>query len=339
METRANHLIIGSFVLLFVAAMFGFVFWIAKLQVDREFAYYDIFFTDAVSGLGEGGDVRFNGIKVGAVDRIVIDREDPSRVRVTIAVDSETPVRTDSAAQLELQGITGVSYVQISGGSRTAELMPGANRRTDNHPTIRARPSKIAELFQAAPELLARALEVMDRVNTLLSEENQEAIAGTLVDIRTVTSSLAQREAAIGRIIDAFDRSSGDVAAAAKSVREITQQIDALAREASQTLTTARTAMSNVDKLVTNDAGPLIADSRRTAASLAALADEMQGILAENREAIRGFTGDGVGEFRQFLNEARILVASLARVANRLEEDPSQILFGARESEFRPENK
>ncbi len=339
METRANHVIIGSFVLLFVAAIFVFVFWLAKLQVDREFAYYDIVFADAVSGLGEGGDVRFNGIKVGAVDKILIDRDDPTKVRVTIAIGSDTPVRKDSAAQLELQGITGVSYVQITGGTREAEFLPGGYNRSGDHPVIRARPSKIAELFQAAPELLTRALDVLNRVNEVLGDDNQKALAGVLADVRTVTSSMARREAAIGRIIDSFDRSSGDIGAAAKTMRDVTQKVDKLANEATETMAAARSSIASVDLLVKNDAGPLIADSRKTAAALAALADEMQGILAENREPLRNFAGDGLGEFRQFLNEARILVASLARVANRLEEDPSQILFGAKESEFRPEKK
>ncbi|HJP20349.1 MAG TPA: MlaD family protein, partial [Alphaproteobacteria bacterium] len=115
METRANHMLIGAFVLLVVAGIFGFVIWLAKIEIDREFASYHIYFEGSVSGLNKAGEVRYKGIPVGSVKEIVIDPKNPNRVRVRIEVVANTPVREDSEATLELQGITGVSYVQLSG--------------------------------------------------------------------------------------------------------------------------------------------------------------------------------------------------------------------------------
>ena len=120
METRANHVVIGAFVLVVVLGLFGFVLWLAKIEIDQEFAYYHVAFDEAVSGLSLGGDVRYNGIPVGAVTAIEIARDDPSKVQVTLEVARETPVRADTVAKLELQGITGVAFIQLSGGTAAA---------------------------------------------------------------------------------------------------------------------------------------------------------------------------------------------------------------------------
>ena len=98
METKASHLVIGTFVLLVVAGIFGFVVWLAKLQIDREFAEYHIFFDGAVSGLSVGSDVLFDGIQVGSVQDIRIDPDTLGRVRVHVEVDANTPIRADSVA-------------------------------------------------------------------------------------------------------------------------------------------------------------------------------------------------------------------------------------------------
>ena len=105
METRANHLLIGSFMLVFLVAIVAFVLWLAKTRTDQDIARYNIFFTGSVAGLGVGGDVRFNGIKVGSVTQIVIDRDDTSRVRVVAEIGADTPVR-DLRSLMNKQGLT-----------------------------------------------------------------------------------------------------------------------------------------------------------------------------------------------------------------------------------------
>ncbi len=116
METRANHLLIGVFVLAMVAGAFGFIIWLAKVQIDREFDRYYVFIDGSVTGLSGAGEVRYNGIAVGSVKEIIIDPGDPRRVRVTIEVGSTTPVNEDTVASLEFLGITGVAYINLAGG-------------------------------------------------------------------------------------------------------------------------------------------------------------------------------------------------------------------------------
>ena len=322
METRASHLLIGIFVVLFTSAIFGFITWLVRAEVDREIAYYDIEFTSAVSGLGVGGDVRFNGVKVGAVSSIRIDREDPRKVRVRIEVGAETPVRADSVATLEFQGVTGVSFVQISAGTTQAAMLPARSRGEIS--VIASRPSRIAELFEGAPDLINRSIVLVDRVADLVNDENRKHFGGIVADLNALSSAIARREREIGRVIEAFERGSEDFAETARSVRSIASKLDGIVDKAEGTMT-------GVDEL--------LRDGRRAAVALAGLSEEAHAILAENRRPIENFASDGLSEIRRFVNEARILVGSIARVAARIEDDPSQVLFGSRESEFKLEKR
>jgi len=338
METRAHHLLIGSFVLLFLFGILGFSLWLAKAQINRDVARYNIFFTGSVAGLGLNGDVRFNGIKVGSVSQISIDRENTSKVRVTVDVAADTPIRADSVASLELQGITGVSFVQISPGKTTSAFLP--TRYSSNAadlPEIPSKSSAISELFDAAPDLVNRASRVM-------SDQNIENLAGVIADIRQLTQAIASRQETLTRAIDGFDRTSADIAIAARAARDLAQKFDHLVDEADVTLRASRDAIQTVSRMVDQDGRDMLRETRATVQEfggsmrqLNQVMAEVQGVVQENRAPLNALTTDGVGEFRRFIAEARILVGSLARVAQRLEDDPSAVLFGNRDAEYRQE--
>ncbi len=338
METRAHHLLIGSFLLLFLLGILGFSLWLAKAQLDREIARYNIFFTGSVAGLGMGGDVRFNGIKIGNVSQISIDREDTSKVRVTVNVAADTPIRADSIASLELQGITGVSFVQINSGTKAAELLPARySEDVSELPVIRSRNSSIAELFEAAPDLINRAARIM-------SDQNIDNIAGIIGDIRQISVTIASRQETLTRAIDGFDRTSADIAIAARAARDVAEQFGGIVKEANSTLVAARNTLESTTRLIEGDATATVKDAQVAVQDIRGAMQQLESVLstvnemvAENRAPINAITTDGFGEFRRFIAEARILVGSLARVAQRLEDDPSAVLFGNRDAEYRSE--
>ena len=117
-----------------------FVVWLAGADIRRSYDYYDIFFEGSVSGLGIGGDVRYRGIKVGSIVNIAVDPADPERAGVTIEVESTVPIRDGDIAALQLQGITGVAYVNIAGA--TADSKPLVAGSPAEHPVIPSLPSK-----------------------------------------------------------------------------------------------------------------------------------------------------------------------------------------------------
>ncbi len=184
METRANFVLIGAFTLFGILGSLGFFLWLAKVEVDQQYAYYDVLFPD-VSGLGDAGDVRYNGLPVGQVVRLSLDPIDPSKVRVRLEVDAKTPVKTDTIATLELQGVTGVSYVSLSGGTPDAARLKTAPG--EEFPLIQARRSAFQSLFEGGPELLTKAIVLLEDIDTIFNTENRAAIANILSNLESAS--------------------------------------------------------------------------------------------------------------------------------------------------------
>lgn len=349
METRANHLLIGIFMLVLVGAGFGFVLWLARIAGDRDWAFYDIYFTDSVAGLGVGGDVRFNGIKVGDVAEIDIDHMNPNRVRVVVRIKTDTPIRADSFAILQLQGITGLSFVQISGGSRVAAMLtykPG-----EPHPQIQSRPSQITQLIEKAPELLIKGTDLLDKATGLVSEENQKLVTQILTDISTLTNQISGLGPEFQSITRNADKTAAEFAQAAVAIRKTSERLDALSGEAEKTIVAARRAVDSVDQLVRTDATKMIREAQTTMAELRKAIDTMSGsassfakvattvdnMLVENRANLDEFLVEDLPQVGRFLSDARQLMASMNRLFSRIDENPSRVLFGDKAPERAPE--
>ncbi|HUN49832.1 MAG TPA: MlaD family protein [Candidatus Sulfotelmatobacter sp.] len=318
METKANHLLIGSFVLLLAAGIFAGIIWLARIDINERLSYYVIHFTDSVAGLRIGGDVRFNGIQVGTVKTIQFDDTDPRRVKVTVEIAASTPVRHDSYAEMEPQGITGVSYILITGGTAASKLLKYHHGKPP--PEIPARPSQISQLIDAAPEVLSRAVAALDNINKILGPENQARIAKILNDTSQVTDTIAGRKHDLDAFISSARAAADDVAASAKAIHTITEKLDHVADETSSTMKDAQASLGNFNSFVL--------ESRRTAQDLGKTADLLNNLVSSNSDAIHEFANDGLPQMVRLIAEARQLVASLTRVSDRIENDPTQFLFG-----------
>ena len=139
METRANYLLVGSFVLILVFGLIGFVIWLAKVEFDTQFARYDIYFSGSVTGVQTGSPVKYRGINVGEVISVKIDPDNVARVLVTIEIRSDTPIREDTVATLTIQGLAGGVFLQLTGGTHDAQ--PLVAKEGQRHPEIASRAS------------------------------------------------------------------------------------------------------------------------------------------------------------------------------------------------------
>ncbi|MEL7028689.1 MAG: MlaD family protein, partial [Pseudomonadota bacterium] len=211
METRAHYVLIGSFALAIFSGAFLFVLWLGQLEIDQEFDYYDIVFNDPVTGLSVSGDVRFNGIKVGEVDALSLNQDNPNQVIARIKVDGGTPVKEDTEAQLELAGVTGVSFIQLSGGSPERRSLKEATG--EDIPAITATPSEFQRLLSEGGDIIATVNTAVVRISEILSEENAENIRVTLQNVRAVTDVLAERDEEIAQLIDDLAKTGADLRA------------------------------------------------------------------------------------------------------------------------------
>ena len=196
METKANYLMIGGFVLGVVALAFLFIFWMTNLAGGGK-RYY-IVFNGSVAGLTTGASVGFNGIKVGEVQSLALDPEDARKVQVLISVHKDTPVRANSRANIQSLGLTGGSGVQISAGTPDSPFLVATSETPI--PVIQADPGLGQGLFDAAPAVMNNANALLTRLNDLVAE-NQESIHKTVTNVESLTAMLDQHKDDIAQTI------------------------------------------------------------------------------------------------------------------------------------------
>jgi phospholipid/cholesterol/gamma-HCH transport system substrate-binding protein len=214
METKANYLMIGGFVLGVLAFAFIFIFWISNFAGGG--TRYLIVFESSVAGLTSGSSVGFNGIKVGEVQSFALDPEDGRKVQVLISVDDNTPVREDSRASIQSLGLTGGSGIQITPGTPESPLLVATAE--DPIPTIEADRGAGQGLFDAAPAALNNANVFIERLDDLVAA-NEKAITSTLSNVEQFTTMLNAKNAEIGQMID-------DVSQGAQSFKTLSSKLE-----------------------------------------------------------------------------------------------------------------
>jgi phospholipid/cholesterol/gamma-HCH transport system substrate-binding protein len=307
METRANHVLIGAFTLLVTILAFVFALWAANYSSSKKWDQYEVVFTEAVTGLGSGGIVQYNGINVGEVTKLKLDPQDPRKVIARIRLEHDTPVKIDTKAKLAFVGLTGVAQIQLTGGlPESPRLEPTAENPIPRIPTT---PSALQNLSAAADD-------IVERIRAILSDENVARISATLDDIHQLSSTIAgQKE---------------DIAALIKNLREVSVQLNT-------TLVKAQGSLDTVDKSVVKNLPELVAKLDRTLASLEDASKNANGVIADNREAVANFSQNGLGQVGPTLTELRGLVRDLRRVTSRLDRNPAGYATGrTHPEEFSP---
>ncbi len=315
MENKANYALIGAFVLIAVAALLGFILWLTGAQFDQEFDIYQVEFNGPVRGLSAGSEVRFNGIGVGSVTAIRLDRDDPNTVLADIRIDANTPVDTKSEAVLEPLGLTGLNYLQItSGGEQYPRLSDLPGRDT---PRIQGKGDTIAGLLEGGGSAVEQAQIVLTKVTAVLSEENIESVSGILTNIERITRELDVSE---------FDMEN--VNGLISDLRITTREFGQLGRDLQATAGTANTIMeTDVKQLFASLEGTLdeVEGTLNAFEGTATGADDM---IVDARDAINRLSNSGLTDLEETVDGIRTLVLTLGRVADALEQSPLAFISG-----------
>jgi phospholipid/cholesterol/gamma-HCH transport system substrate-binding protein len=300
MEKNANYALVGLSTLILFVGLVIFIVWLARLQFVRDYDTYDILFIGPVRGLSQGGEVHFNGIKVGEVTKIALDRTNPARVIARARVTSDVPIRTDSYATLEPQGITGINYVQITAGTPTLPLLKDTVPR-DRIPVIRSQRSALSDLLAGGGTVLTRTIEALDRVNRVLSDRNIQTFSAMLSDTQAFTGELRERKAVVAETEQAI-----------RTLGTASQQITKLAADADDTLNgDGRRAVKN--------AADAAQSAKAAANSAQALLDRLEGPTSD-------FATNGLPQITAALVELQNAAQSLTRLATELQQSPTGVL-------------
>lgn len=298
MERHANYVLVGVLTTLLVIGGLVFAVWLGGFEFGRGADRYKVIFVGPVSGMAKGTEVQFNGIKVGEVERIALLPENSTLIEVDVMVQRDTPVRDDSVASPESQGISGVNIVQITAGTVGRPLLRQVDR--SERPRIRSKPGGLSSLLAGGARAVEGVNEALLRVNRLLSDGNIAALAGTMQELRSVTSELARNRAMFAdasSAIDKLDRAAGDVQAAARSTRGI---IDGDGRrsvaELRATLGEARTLIRTLNGSAGQLGSSTLPGINATMLSLQQTSDSLDGLIRQIRQDPRGIVGKPRGK-------------------------------------------
>ena len=300
METRANYILIGAFTIAGFLGMLAFFLWFARVELDRQFAYYDIRF-DSVSGLSRAADVRFSGLPVGQVVDVALSPERDGSVRVRVEIKGDTPVRADSIATIESQGVTGVAYVGIGPGTPAAPLLP----YVPGEPVPQLRPGRsfLQSLTEDAPELLEQFLRTVDQVNELLGPENQRRVDAILGNLEAATGDFSQA-------LSDFSVVAASVSSFAIELSLFNEMLRDLTGSAQDLFATAGRTLDSVTEIV-SDARRTVDAGTRTLERTEATIDAAQSFITEDLRRTVAVLEEGV-------REARAQIETLAGAAGTM---------------------
>jgi phospholipid/cholesterol/gamma-HCH transport system substrate-binding protein len=293
-----NYPLVGLFVLVLGAVLVAIVLWLASGGAFRQkFDLYLAVSDESVAGLNLNAPVKYNGVDVGQVRDIRLDPTNQERVNLLFAIEQGTPIKEDTVAVLKIQGLTGIAYVELSGGTRDSPLLRASGQ--NRYPLIPTKPSLSARLENVLSNVLAKLDSTSSSINAILSDANKAAFSSALADIAIVMRTVADRkdtlDAGIANAARTFENASRASAQAGPAIERVSRASDAIEKMGNEVARTSASAGRTMDS-----AG---ADISR-------------------------FTAETLPELERLLGELGALSASLRRLSDQTERNPSGLLFG-----------
>jgi phospholipid/cholesterol/gamma-HCH transport system substrate-binding protein len=300
MDRDANYAAVGAFVLLVIAMAVSFVLWYTNQQDKHIYLRYEIYFPGTVSGLTPGSPVRYLGVDVGKVARILIDPQQRNRVLVIADIDATAPIDGRTRASLSLQGITGLLFIDLQQDRKAT--VPGELAEGLHYPVIRSVPSDFDVLWSSLPALATRLVDLVDRFNQVFSDENVRSFKATLDNARL-----------------ASERLPGTLREAQEMVADI--------RNTSREVRGAVADLRQIEAHAGPDLESAIANMRQVSDNLAKTSDLLDHFVADNEPVVSRFTQQSLPELEQLLRESRQAARDFRDLSRSLKQNPSQLIY------------
>jgi phospholipid/cholesterol/gamma-HCH transport system substrate-binding protein len=303
MEREANYLAVGSFVLLVLVMGFLFVYWYSASIEHRFYVRYEIYFDGSVSGLTEGGPVRYLGVDVGRVVRIRIDPRAANRVQVIADIDATTPISDRTLARLSLQGITGLLYIDLQQqraddeGRRILAAVPG-----ERYQVIRSAHSDFDLFLSSLPQLTVRLNDLVDRTARVLSDQNINSL---------------------DRLVTNLDKVAADLPHSATNVDGLVSDLRSTINDAHREINDIHAATQSVSV----DFIAAVQKLRATSDNLARVSGSVDVFLEENRDQLNAFVRGGLPQIELLLRDSRAAAQEFRDLSRSLRDNPSQLIY------------
>jgi phospholipid/cholesterol/gamma-HCH transport system substrate-binding protein len=289
-----NYALIGGFVLLLGAVLVAILLWLASGGAwQKEYDVYLAVEDESVAGLNLDAPVKYNGVDVGKVQTITLDKSHPQRVNLLFAIERGTPVKEDTIAVLKTQGLTGIAYVELSGGGASSSTLVAT--AGNKYPQIKTKPSLAARLENILTSVLAKLDSTSTSINAILSPENQAAFRSALADIAAVTHTVASRKDSIDRgLVDGATTMKNSARASAKlndladRVARAADSVDTMGTEVTKTSVGAGKTMDVIGADVKHFSAETLPELERLLAELSTLSGSLRQLTDQTRRDPRG---------------------------------------------------
>lgn len=308
MNNKVNYTMVGFLVLVGFALILGFSYWLLKPSVDDETKKYNVYFDESILGLNLNAPVKYKGISVGKVSKIGISPNNTEQVEVLITILKTTPIKTDTVAKLTAQGITGLSYINLSMGSNNAPDL--VKKEGEKYPSIKTAPSFFNNVEASFGDVSSNLAKTLSETQRLLNSENQEHIAILLKRSAELTDRMT-------KLLD--DETINHFHSAVKNVDHLTYKIDKVT--------------PNVDKFITKST-EWEDGIKKSFDSIMNSYLTIQGTMAEVKRAVqsgefnvKGVADDVVPTINASMVEMQNLMIKIEAMLDKYERSPGDILF------------
>lgn len=287
MEKNSHYFVVGIFVTLAIIGSIFFVVWLAGTHDAQNYNNYTVNFSDPVSGLKKSAIVQFRGIEVGRVTDVRLSANSVDLVNVDIAIDESVPINQSSIASLATLGITGITYIELTTLDNNKPPLVAATDQS--YPVIPGQGTQLSKVFQNIPAISKQLLELSEKINKAFDDKTITSLNQTIANVEQMTAD-------INAIL-----SDENIANATITLRNVSN------------------ASGEMDQLVTR--------FNKTADEVDKVVGSLNEVITNNKQDINKFTGSGLNQITEMSRQTTDMAKSIRRLADRLEQDPSRILY------------
>lgn len=306
MEKNTSYILVGLFVILALGILISTTIWLAFGGTERIiYREYETYMDESVSGLNKKALVKYLGVEVGYVKDINLNLDKPhlAPVRLTLDIESNTPIKTDTYSILTSQGITGLTYLELSGGSHQAPLLATDDKTP---PIIRSRPSVLIRLDTAMTEGFNKFNQIANNLTELLNADNRQYAQQIMANVATLTAELKQTN-------QQFQQMLGTASHSLHNLDDSTQALPNLVRQIEKVLVTSNTS---------------IATFAQMSKSIEQTSQNSQQTLAHTTEFIQQTTQVTLPLINQLLTRLTQLTTTYQHLGQQLQQTPNSLIFG-----------
>ena len=345
MDSKVNFTLVGLFVVTFISALIVFIFWLGKFNTDtKEVDLYKIYLNESVAGLNIESSVKYKGVNIGVVKNININPNNSEQIKLLIEVKVNTPIKIDTYAVLESQGITGLKYIDLIGGKNSSKLL---KNNKDAIPLIKSKLSLLSSLSSSSNSIVSKVDGILTKIDTLLSNKNMKNIQNTLNNANSITANLNHTSNIVDKNVkhiitqvnSTLDNTNKLTKNISHSTSLIDKKIDHVVSNIDRISDNINKSLDSINNSMTKDVSVMM--DNITDASIKA--QDIFSTLAKDMKSgkynLKDITNDSLKRFDTLMLEWEKTMEQTQNVLDKYKDSPSDLIFKSREEDFGPGEK